>query len=279
MPDRDRMKIPAILKQEPLMVEAGVSQLAKVTLARQPRPVLLKQPAQFWDEAAIANEARMLEETTHPRVRRKLAYAAASHHLLLEYIEGVTLHELVLGKLAARDPARTHFLLQSVAETVADLHAGIWCHQPIVHNDLKSMNVLVPAAAPRETFLIDFSHSYFEGQLPPFLADQKQSPVGTAKYMAPEKWAGDYSQGFKSDVFAFGVMAYFTYTGRLPFDGNPARIEQQIREATPPTPIELGVKVLRNLIVVMMACLEKKPVQRPTMEQVAKSYAESASLF
>jgi hypothetical protein len=39
------------------------------------------------------------------------------------------------------------------------------------------------------------------------------------------------------------------------------------------------VKVLRNLIVVMMACLEKKPVQRPTMEQVAKSYAESASLF
>jgi len=273
------MKIPAILKQEPLPVEAGVSQLSKVTLARLSRPVLLKQPAQFWDEAAIANESRMLKKITHPRVRRKLAYDAASHQLFLEYIEGVTLHDLVKGQGAAKDPARTHCLLQSVAETVADMHAGIWCRRPMVHNDLKSMNVLVPAAAPRETFLIDFSHSYFEGQPPAFLADQKQSPVGTAKYMAPEKWDGDYSQGFKSDVFAFGVMAYFTYTGRLPFDGNPAQIEQQIREATPPTPIELGVNVLRNLILVLMACLEKTPDQRPSMEQVARSYAESASMF
>ena len=115
--------------------------------------------------------------------------------------------------------------------------------------------------------------------MPPFIADKKQDPIGTAKYMAPEKWDSDYTNGFKSDVFAFGVMAYYACTGRLPFDGDAARIEKQIRETTPPSPIKSGFKVLRNISVIIMSCLEKKPEQRPSMEYVARCYADTASLF
>jgi len=273
------MKIPAITKQEPLPVVAGVSKLSKVEFARNPYPALLKEPKQFWDEIFIANEAYMLDEITHPRIRQKLAYDAASRRLFLEYVEGETLNDLVLAGVTLKDPARTHQLLQSVAETVADMHAGIFCGRPVVHNDLKSMNVLVPAAFPRDSILIDFSHSYFQGYLPPFIADKRQNPVGTAKYLAPEKWAGDYEHGFKSDVFAFGVMAYYAYTGKHPFDGDIATIEQQIRETTPPSPIELGFDVLRNTSVIVMSCLGKKPEGRPSMEHIARCYADSVSLF
>jgi serine/threonine-protein kinase len=274
-----QMKIPAINKREPVQVEAGVSKLSKVEFARNPHPVLLKEPRNFWDEIFIANEAHMLDEVTHPRIRKKLAYDAASHHLFLEYIEATTLNDLVKAGVTLKEPSRTHKILQSVAETVADMHAGILCDRPIVHNDLKSMNVLVPAASPAEGVLIDFSHSYFAGNLPPFIADQRQNPVGTAKYMAPEKWDGDYTNGFKGDVFAFGVMAYYAYTGRHPFDGGAALMEKQIREVTPPSPIQLKFDVLRNISVTIMSCLEKKPDQRPSMERVARSYADSASLF
>jgi serine/threonine protein kinase len=273
------MKIPAILKREPLPVEAGVSKLSKVHFARNPCPALLKEPKQFWDEIFIANEAYMLEEVTHPRIRQKLAYDAATHQLFLEYVEAATLTDLVKAEIAVKEPRRTHKILQSVAETVADLHAGIFCDRPIVHNDLKSMNVLVPNTSPAESVLIDFSHSYFDGHLPPFIADKKENPVGTAKYLAPEKWDNDYSHGMKSDVFAFGVMAYYAYTGRHPFDGDLAQIEQQIRETTPPSPIELGMNTLRNSVVIIMSCLEKKPERRPSMEHVAKCYAETATLF
>ena len=273
------MKIPVIRKQEPLLVEAGVSTLAKVEFERSPHLAVLKEPKQFWDEIFIANEAYILGEITHPRVRRRLAYEASSHRLFLEFIDGMTLQESVLTGAAFKEPARTHRILQSVAETVADLHAGILCGQPVIHNDLKSMNVLLPTAAPDDARLIDFSHSYFKDRLPPFIADQKQDRTGTAKYMAPEKWAGDFSNGFKSDVFAFGVMAYFTYTGKFPFDGDLATIEQQIRAATPPLSINLGVNVLRNTWAVMMACLEKNPAGRPSMEYVAKCYADSAGLL
>ena len=273
------MKIPAIKKQEPLLIEAGVSKLAKVEFLRIPGAALLKEPAHFWDEIFISNEAYILDEITHPRIRRKLAYDAASHRLFLEYIDATTLNDLVKSGVTLKDPRRTHSILQSVAETVADMHAGIFCDRPIVHNDLKSMNVLVPTGSPDESLLIDFSHSYFRDNLPPFITDKREDRVGTAKYMAPEKWHGDFTHGSKSDVFAFGVMAYYAHTGRHPFDGDVGQIEQQIHEVTPPSPLELGSNVLRTTVVTIMSCLEKKPGKRPSMESVAKSYAESASLL
>jgi serine/threonine protein kinase len=273
------MKIPFINKQEPLLVEAGVSKLSKVEFARNPYPALLKEPRNFWDEIFIANEAHMLDEVTHPRIRKKLTYDAASHRLFLEYVEAATLNDLVQAKVTLKEPSRTHKILQCVAETAADVHAGILCDRPIIHNDLKSMNVLVPTAFPTECILIDFSHSYFAGYLPPFITDKKQDPVGTIKYMAPEKWDGDYTNGFKSDVFAFGVMAYYACTGKHPFEGDAAQIEKQIRQTTPPSPIQAGFDVLRNTSIIIMSCLEKKPDQRPSMEYIAQCYADTAGLF
>jgi len=273
------MKMRDIKKREPLAVEAGVSRLARVEFARHPYPALLKEPAHFWDEVFIANEAYVLGEVTHPRIRRKLAYDAASHRLFLEYIEGPTLHELTRAGVTRADPWRTHRLLQSVAETVADMHAGIFCGRPIVHNDLKPMNVLVPDAAPEETRLIDFSHSYFDGNLPPFIVDKKHNPAGTARYFAPEKWEGDLTKGFPGDVFAFGVMAYYACTGKHPFDGSRAQIERAIQEATPHSPLKLAHNLLRNTVVIILACLEKNPDRRPSMEKVAQVYADSAALF
>ena len=273
------MTIRAIKKRKPLAVQSRVSKLARVEFERQSYPVLLKEPAHFWDEVFIANEAYVLGEVSHPRIRRKLAYDAATHRLFLEYIEGDTLDDLVRQGITLTDPGRTHRLLQSVAETVADMHAGIFCGRPIVHNDLKSRNVLVPVAAPGETRLIDFSHSFFEGNLPPFITDKKQNPAGTAQYSAPEKWEGDFTKGFKGDVFAFGVTAYYACTGKYPFDGTMAQIERAIRESPTPSPLKPGHNLIRNTVVIIMACLEKNPDRRPSMEQVAQVYADSASLI
>ncbi len=272
------MNLPAILKQEPLRVEAGISRLYRVEFERNPDPVLLKEPKHFWDESFIANEAAILGGVTHPRIRRRLAYDAATHRLFLEYVEAATLHELVKAGTTLKDPARTHQILQSVAETMADLHAGILCDRPLVHNDLKSMNVLAPENASRPAVLIDFSHAYFKGELPPLGNEHQPDRMGTAKYMAPEKWEGDYTHGFKSDVFAFGVMAYYCYTGRHPFEGDLTQIEQQIRQDEAPRPDQQGVNIQRTLTAILMLCLEKKPERRPTMEYVARCYAGSAGL-
>ena len=272
------MNIRDIKEREPLAVRTRISKLARVEFERRPYPALLKEPANFWDVVFIENEAFVLEEVTHPRIRRKLAYEPTTHRLFLEYIEAETLDELVRQGITRSDPARTHRILQSLAETVADMHAGIFCGRPLVHNDLKSGNVLVPAATPDEIRLIDFSHSYFEGILPPFITDKKEDPKGTALYSAPEKWNGDFTQGFKSDVFAFGVTAYYACTGKHPFDGSLAQIEQAIHEGKPASPLKPGHNLLRTTAAIIMACLEKNPGRRPPMDRVAQVYAQSASL-
>ena len=55
------MRIRAITKREPLAVQSRVSKLTRVEFDRHPYPALLKEPAQFWDEVFIANEAYVLE--------------------------------------------------------------------------------------------------------------------------------------------------------------------------------------------------------------------------
>jgi len=252
--------------------------LTRVEFERHPYPALLKEPANYWDQVYIANESYVLREVTHPRVRRRLAYDADAHHLFLEYIEGETLDELVRNGATRSNPGWTHRLLQSLAETMADLHAGILCSRPLVHNDLKSGNVLVPVAAPDETRLIDFSHSYFEGSPPYFITNKKEDPKGTALYSAPEKWDGDFTHGFKGDVFGFGVTAYYACTGKHPFEGTLAQIERAIQEGKPASPLKPGHNLLRTTATIIMSCLEKNPDHRPTMERVAQVYAQSASL-
>jgi serine/threonine protein kinase len=79
-------------------------------------------------------------------------------------------------------------------------------------------------------------------------------------------------------VFAFGVTAYYTYTGKHPFEGTLAEIERAIHEGKPAPPLEPGHNLLRNTAEIIMACLEKNPDQRPTMERVAQVYAQSAAL-
>ena len=272
------MNIRDIKERAPLAARSRVSRLSRLEFERHPYPVLLKEPANYWDKVFIANEAYVLGEVSHPRIRRKLGYDPETHRLFLEYIEAQTLDELARNGVTRNNAGWTHRLLQSLAETVADMHTGIFCGRPLVHNDLKSGNVLVPIAAPDETRLIDFSHSYFDGELPDFITDKKEEPKGTALYSAPEKWDGDFTQGFKGDVFAFGVTAYYAVTGKHPFDGTLVQIERAIQEAKPPPPLKPGHNLLRHTADIIMACLEKNPDQRPTMERVAEVYAKSASL-
>jgi hypothetical protein len=74
-------------------------------------------------------------------------------------------------------------------------------------------------------------------------------------------------------------MAYHACTGKNPFEGEEARMEHQIRKATPPSPIKRGVNVPRHTSVISLSCLETNPEQRPSMEYIARCFADAAGLF
>jgi serine/threonine-protein kinase len=113
-------------------------------------------------------------------------------------------------------------------------------------------------AAPR---LIDLSIAHSFEQLA-----HLRSPVGTDAYMAPEQCdpARFGEIGPPADVWGLGVTLYEALTRARPFAEGRERFPQ-LHDA----PAPLGDGVPPALAAAVMACLERRPADRPTAGQVA----------
>ena len=145
--------------------------------------------------------------------------------------------------------------MKTIAEAIQYAH-----EKGIVHRDLKPHNVLVDASdQPRVT---DFG-----------LAKELESDsqltgtgvvLGTPAYMAPEQAAAQHDQvGPASDIWSLGAILYEALTGRPPFQGNTTLDTLlQVLEADPPPPRSLDSGIPRNLEIICLKCLSKKPAAR-----------------
>ncbi|WP_443089336.1 nSTAND1 domain-containing NTPase [Yinghuangia sp. ASG 101] len=98
-------------------------------------------------------------------------------------------------------------------------------------------------------------------------------PMGTLRYMPPERYRGEPGDG-KADVWAWGAVVLFAATGRDAFDGdNPAALASQVTHHRPDTS---GLEEpLRSLVD---AALSKNPGDRPTSEELLLSLVGRADL-
>ena len=131
-----------------------------------------------------------------------------AHWLVMEYVDGTTLAELVRerGPLVPREAAA---LLGQVADALVAAHdAGI------VHRDVKPANVLVDAAGNAK--LTDFGIARVSAD--PALT-QTGILTGSPAYLSPEVARGGRGDG-AVDVWSLGATAYFVLTGRPAYDSS-----------------------------------------------------------
>lgn len=132
--------------------------------------------------------------------------AAGEQFVIMEYVAGRTLGEVIAEKPNGID-------LEHVDEMLAQIAAGAdYLHERgIVHRDLKPANIYL------ENGVIKIG----DVGLAKFISESRRSAqtqsVGTVYYMAPEIAHGRY--GKEVDVYAIGVMLYEMLTGNVPFDG------------------------------------------------------------
>jgi calcium-dependent protein kinase len=106
--------------------------------------------------------------------------------------------------------------LKKIFRAVAHLHALNICHR-----DLRPENILFLRKDENyEIKIIDFGFSQSIG--PDAIL---QTQVGTAMYVAPEVFTGDY--GTKCDVWSLGVLMHIMLSGQPPFQGDSVREIQQ----------------------------------------------------
>jgi serine/threonine protein kinase len=136
--------------------------------------------------------------------------------LVMEYVPGVTLEELLLRhrRLA---PDRVARLLGCFCHALQAAHdAGI------VHRDLKPANLMVKQPdTPEESLkVMDFGFAGFAAkphiQIAELTGHGPIYAIGTPGYVSPEMIRGDTVDA-RSDLYSVGVILFEMLTGRLPF--------------------------------------------------------------
>src|SRR5690606_37882855 len=125
----------------------------------------------------------------------------------------------------------------------------------VIHRDVKPSNVvLVERAGVRRLVLIDFGIARIESSAEVTISSE--STIGTSEAMAPEQIRGEPADP-RTDVYALGVMLFQLATGRPPFRGEPAEVEDQHLHAPAPSASEIAA-MPAAFDAVIARCLAKR---------------------
>lgn len=179
---------------------------------------------------AITPRARRRSDTAAGRFRREMKVIRSLDHrniislydwkwtddgvvyMVLEYIEGRTLNEIVHGD--PMDEPTAVATARQLAEALAVAHdAGV------VHRDLKPANVMLTRSRQREHRRVKVLDFGMAKALSP-LGDEsivdltaEGMAVGTPRYIAPEQARGEQLTP-KADLYAVGLLMYEMFTGK-----------------------------------------------------------------
>src|SRR4051794_2719606 len=215
----------------------------------------------------ILNDRHANDEQFIERFRREAKNAAALNHpnivsiydrgeaedtyyIAMEYLDGRTLKELVVG----RGPAPVNVAVEYARQILSALR---FAHRHgIVHRDIKPHNVLVDREG--RVKVTDFGIA----RAGTSQMTEAGSIVGTAQYLSPEQARGTEVDQ-RSDLYSLGVVLYELLTGQTPFDGDtPVEIAMKHLSATPRPPSQIRRDVPRDLDMVVMRALAKDPDAR-----------------
>src|SRR5438477_4642678 len=223
------------------------------------------------DPAALARfyrEAKAVARLDHPNIVRAYDIDREDklHFLVLEFIDGVNLHDFVKknGTLA---PARAAHYIRQAALGLQHAHeAGL------VHRDIKPGNLLLDRQGVVK--LLDMGLArFFDDDSGTFTREFEQGySIGTADYMAPEQ-TRDHRVDIRADIYSLGGTFYYLLAGKSPFhDGtiHQKMIWHQVRQ---PKPIRSRRSdVPEGLARVMEKMLAKEPARRfQTPLQIAEA--------
>ena len=226
----------------------------------------------------------LIDFQQHPSIVdcRDFFRANGTAYLVMEYVEGLPLSELLRQREAAGRPFTEPDLLGiaiPLAVGLAHIHrAGV------IHRDIKPANILV-RSTDQQPVLIDF------GAAKQAVAEHSRSLAPYTEGYAALEQVADGQLGPWTDLYGFGAVLWrMVAGGNRPWDPpNPVKVESRanagLRDADDPLPTaeELGVgRFADRLLELIDGCLQLKDTDRiresERVVQVLQGSGEEGSL-
>ncbi|MDH3255571.1 MAG: serine/threonine protein kinase, partial [Acidobacteriota bacterium] len=219
-------------------------------------------------------EAEIAGNLDHPNIVKIFDFGSqeGTPFLVQEFLDGKDLHTLISEEPHLSFPEKLLILLQ-IARGLEHAHG-----HGVVHRDIKPSNVRILEDGTAK--LMDF------GIATSLRADARITrqgmTSGTAAYLAPEQIKGD-SGSTRTDIFAYGVLAYEILSGRRPFDGETISTALfQIINDNPPPLSQYWPQAPARLQQLVHRCLEKEPGDRwpdmPSLRRELETFRDGRRL-
>lgn len=198
----------------------------------------------------FAREAQIAAKLDHPNIVRVLDFDETSGVLVMEYLGGGTLADLL-----GQGPAPLAMVREALFGVLAALETAHL--RGVVHRDIKPHNVLFTRGGGVK--LVDFGVAHLQD----LGLTQTGAFIGTLTYMAPEQITGDkVSAG--TDLYGLGSTIFHALCGRPPFVGADLVREHLAEE--PPLP-----SAVRPALGTRFDALLKKLLAKVSSERYASA--------
>jgi serine/threonine-protein kinase len=253
----------------------GVVYRASHGMLRRPTAIKLLLPDRAGKAALLRfeREVRRTAMLTHPNTVTVFDYGQTTDgvfYYAMELLEGASLQEIV--EIDGPQPAdRVIHLLEQVTGSLAEAHdAGL------IHRDIKPGNILVVDRGGIADLVkvVDFGlvKDVRGASATDTTLTTADAITGTPHYMAPESITAPDTVDARADIYALGAVGYWLLTGTHVFGGNTVMEVLAHHLHSPPDPpsARLGVAVERDVEKVLLACLAKRPEDRPASAQALR---------
>lgn len=156
---------------------------------------------------SLLSEIRMLKKLDHPGLPEIVDVFEYDEgvYLVMEYVEGKTLKEILSDQKRIREPVVTAWAIE-ICKVLSYLHSQ---DPPVIYRDLKPSNIILDLKG--RIRLIDF------GTAREFRRERNSDTVclGTWGYAAPEQF-GIGQSDIRTDIYSLGITMYQLLTGEDP---------------------------------------------------------------
>jgi serine/threonine protein kinase len=214
--------------------------------------------------ARFHREAQAVASLDHPNIVR--AYDvdhqadrdSEIHFLVMEYVEGQSLQELVARQGVVPFRAAADYARQAAIGLEHAHRAGL------VHRDIKPGNLLLDLNGTVK--ILDLGLARFfdnQGQDQALTIQHDEKVLGTADYLAPEQALDSHRVDARADLYSLGCTLYFLLSGHPPFTEGTLAQRLMAHQTKEPSAIEAerpGVPA--GLVAILHKMMAKQPDQR-----------------